>query len=43
MNLASIIVLYIVASLFVISVVRSRKTGAGQCDGNCTKCAFRKP
>lgn len=42
MNFASIIVLCIVAGLFVISTIRSKKTQTDKCNGNCAECAFRK-
>lgn len=41
MNLASIIVLCIVAGLFAISVAHVKRAKASKCNGNCAECAFR--
>ena len=40
MNLASFIVLGIVAVLFVFAVVSSGKKTTGECDGNCGACIY---
>lgn len=40
MNLASFIVLGIVAGLFVFAVVSSGKKRTGECDGNCGACIY---
>ncbi|MDE6639077.1 MAG: FeoB-associated Cys-rich membrane protein [Acetatifactor sp.] len=41
MNLASILVICIVAGLLAFSIVRSRKNKADECSGGCGDCAFR--
>lgn len=41
MNLASILVICIVAGLLALSIVRSRKNKADECGGSCGACAFR--
>ena len=38
MNLASIVVLCIVAGLLILSIAYSRKKGINGCNGNCTGC-----
>lgn len=40
MNLASFIVLGIVAVLFVFAVVNFGKKRTGECDGNCGTCIY---
>ena len=42
MNLASIVVLGVVAVLFILSVIRSRTASADKCCGNCNECEFRR-
>ena len=38
MNLASIVVLCIVAGLLILSIAYSRKKGINRCNGNCVGC-----
>ncbi len=40
MNMASIVVLGIVAVLLVFSIVSFRKRNVGRCDGNCGACIY---
>ena len=42
MNLASIVVLGVVAVLFILSVISSRSACADNCRGNCNECNFRR-
>lgn len=42
MNLASIVVLGVVAVLFILSVISSRTASADKCRGNCNECKFRR-
>lgn len=38
MNLASIVVLCIVAGLLILSIAYFRKKGINGCNGNCAEC-----
>lgn len=38
MNLASIIVLLIVAAFLVMAFISMRKSKSGKCNGNCDSC-----
>lgn len=38
MNMASVVVLGIVAGLLVLSIISLRKKDTGGCDGNCAEC-----
>lgn len=40
MNMASFIVLGIVAVLLILFIVSSRKESTGKCSGNCCECAY---
>lgn len=42
MNVASILVICIVAGLLIIAVVCSRKNKEGECGGNCSECKLCK-
>lgn len=41
MNIASALVICIVAGLLIISVTYSRKHITSGCGGNCSECAFQ--
>ncbi len=41
MNLASILVICLVAGLLALSIVRGRKNKTDECGGSCGECAFR--
>lgn len=40
MNIASFVVLGIVAAFLVISIISFRKKGMDGCDGNCSACVY---
>ncbi len=40
MNLASIIVLLIIAALLTAAFITARKSKKGKCNGNCDNCDF---
>lgn len=40
MNIASFVVLSIVAALLVIAIKSFRKKGTDGCDGNCSACVY---
>lgn len=39
MNLASIVVLCIVAGLLPLSIIYARRKGINECNGNCAECS----
>lgn len=40
MNIASFVVLGIVAALLIMAIKSSRKKGTDGCDGNCRVCVY---
>lgn len=41
MNVASVLVICIVAGLLIVAVTGLRKNKTSECEGNCVGCAFQ--